>query len=116
MVVRVTEVVVMVVRPADQVIDAECDEYAAGNVRKNVADPRVHRDTEPGNRGAKHDREQHVSRSRERGNRERLVARPTLPASGQHERQPVRRQRGMEKRHRETGRSDASKQRVVHVR
>ena len=108
----------MGMRPAGQlpndVKKPEENERAPRNPRKPAPNPIAQRDPEPGDEQAEQSGETRVPGGSRRRDRERLRPTPALGARGEHERQPVRRDGGVEKRDAETSDRNGGENGVVH--
>lgn len=93
-------------RLPDQVVEPEDDQRAAGDPGEDVAGPLARLDPQPDDQGAENGREENMSRAAQRHHHERLRLAPALPATGQHEGQPVGRNGGMSKRDDKPSRHD----------
>lgn len=78
-----------------KIVKAEEDQRPARDPGKDIAGPFARLDSEPDDEGADNRGEENVAGAAEGHGRERLDPPPALPATGQHERQPVGRNGGM---------------------
>jgi hypothetical protein len=98
----------------EKIIESKKKKRASGNARKPGANSVAHRRAKQSDRQTQSGRDEDVSGSGERGDRNRLGGIPLLDPSGQNEGKPMGWDRRMEKRHTETRKGNGSENGLIH--
>ena len=95
--------------------EAKADQHPADDPRKHLAGQPVHIEAEPDHPGAQERGEEHVPARGQRRHAQQPRPAPASRAPGQHERQPVRRDRRVEKGDGETRERDGGQDGGIHA-
>ena len=94
----------------------ERNEHATGNYWKGLTDTAIDRHAAPNDEHPQRNCEKHVTRSGHSGNCERLRLLPMLRSRGDYERQPMRRDSGVEERDRKPRNNEGDEDEIIHLR